>query len=199
MLLLNLLFIIANTYAVVEVRHFVVLSTLLNSTFFIFSILLIFETGVNFYALFFLNYLLTSLLFFIFFLNSGATLKFVSRVRGLSNRYVNFFFFLAPIAALSGAAPLFGFSIKLLLLVSCVGNQYSAIFTLVILSIIFTLTFYFQVFKNFFFTSSQSPSSIGSSVTSYAITLVSIVVLAAPASLSFITYFYNGAIGHGAL
>lgn len=198
-LVLNLVFVMANTYAVVEIRHFVVLSTLLNSSFFILSIFLVLETSLNFYALFFFNYLVTSLLLFAFLTSTAGSLKFVSRVRGLANRYTNVALFLVPVISLSGAAPLLGFSVKLLLLVSCAGGQQSLIFSLLILSILFTLTFYFQLFKNFFFSSNQAPSPAVPSAATYTLVAVSVLVLLAPAALSFVIFSSGASLSAGSL
>lgn len=198
-LLSNLVFVALNTYAVVEVRHFVVLSTLLNSTFFLLSIFLVFETGVNFYVLFFANYVVTSLLLFVFFTFGSTPVKFTSRLRASGNTSVNNFLLILPLVSLSGAAPMVGFLIKLMLLVSCAGKQYSLLFTLIIFSIILTLTFYFQIFKNFFFPSDLGTRALGSPAAAYLLATAAVVLAVAPLGIGSLVYF-TGAVAHpGAL
>lgn len=190
-LTLNFIFIILNTYAVTEIRHFIVLSTLLNSSLFLVSILLLNELDLSFYFLFFFNYSISSFLFFLFLSTGSPGLRFLSDVKSRENLAGNLLTFLLPLVSLSGAAPLFGFLIKLSLLISLVASNYLIFFALATLSIIFTLVFYFQLFKNFFKPADRSFSQATASGSSYLIGAFGVLLALLPGLVLLVSFVFG--------
>ena len=111
----TLAFVIANVGAVVDVRHFIVVSTLLNSSLLLIAVFLATGSRQDLFFLLFGNYLLASTLLFYYFIYYASNVKFVLSLRAVGNQNVNFIFFLSPILALAGVAPSLGFFIKFML------------------------------------------------------------------------------------
>ena len=147
----NMLFIILNTNTVFDIKHFIILSTLINSSFFLLSIFLYKEISIFYFFLFFFNYLITSFSILIYLYFYSKDFKNISNLKKKNNVYTSNFFFFIPILSLSGVAPTFGFLSKFLFIVNVWSLNYFFIILLIVLSIVFSTIFYFQVFKNFFF------------------------------------------------
>jgi len=150
-LLFNTIFIIFNTLSVLDIRHFLILSTLINSSLFILSLIFLKEATLNFFLAFFFNYILTSFLLFIYLDFFNKNLLYISDlVEGL-NTWTLFFFFIFPLLSLSGAAPSLGFFFKFFFLVNSWAYSNFFIFSLIVFSLVYTIVFYFQFFKNIIF------------------------------------------------
>ena len=149
-LLANTVFVIFNTLSVLDLRHFLILSTLINSSLFILALIFLKEASLNFFLGFFFNYILTSFLLFIYLDFFNKNLRFISDLSGGLNAWVVFFFFVFPLLSLSGAAPSLGFFFKFFFLVNSWVYSNFFVFGLIILSLVYTVVFYFQFFKNIF-------------------------------------------------
>ena len=157
---LNTIFLSANVFNTVTLKMFLILSTLINFNFVLFSVLV---SGASYstwfiFFLVILNYVLSSFVLFfflIFFFKSDVL--FLTDLRNYSSKGYGTLLFIAPLISFSGVAPTLGFLAKFLLLVNS-NNSYS--FWLSILLYVFiaiSTVFYFNVFKTFF---SVAPASL---------------------------------------
>jgi NADH:ubiquinone oxidoreductase subunit 2 (subunit N) len=150
-IVINILFIVLNTNTVFDIKHFIILSTLINSSFFLLSIFLYKELSVFYFFLFFFNYLITSFSILIYLYFYSKDFKNISNLKKKNNIYVSNFFFFIPVLSLSGVAPTVGFLSKFLFVINVWSLNYLFIVLLIVFSIVFSTIFYFQVFKNYFF------------------------------------------------
>ena len=150
-IVINILFIVLNTNTVFDIKHFIILSTLINSSFFLLSIFLYKELSVFYFFLFFFNYLITSFSILIYLYFYSKDFKNISNLKKKNNIYVSNFFFFIPVLSLSGVAPTVGFLSKFLFVINVWSLNYLFIALLIVFSIVFSTIFYFQVFKNYFF------------------------------------------------
>ena len=149
-LLFNFFFIIFNVNTVFDVRHFIILSTLLNSSFFLLSIFLAKGLSYFYFFIFFFNYVLTSVGVLGYLYYYGKDFKSISCIRKTDNPATFKFLFFIPMMSLSGIAPTLGFLIKFFFLINVWSLNFIFLNIFIVLSIIFSTVFYFQVFKNFF-------------------------------------------------
>lgn len=190
-ILFTLGFVALNVGAVVDTRHFIIVSTLLNSAVLLITIFLTGGARQDFFFIIFLNYLLSSLSIFLFLATAPGANRFVSSLRVPRNTVTAAAGVLIPVLALAGAAPSLGFLAKFMLVFSCWSADYLAVFSSLSAAILFTVVFYFQIFKNLFSTGgrprfrgrlSYSEGAIGSGVA---------VVVGGGAALSSVSILYS--------
>lgn len=83
--LFNFIFLMFNFSTILDLRHFLVVSTLLNSSIFVLSVSLASTMGLHTFFLLYFNYAVSSTLVFIFIVASGGEDGFVSSLRRKDN------------------------------------------------------------------------------------------------------------------
>ena len=194
-LLFNFFFIIFNVNTVFDIRHFIILSTLINSSFFLLSIFLAKGVSYSYFFLFFINYVLTSVGVLTYLYYHGEDFKSISSIKKTDNPYTFNFFFFIPMLSLSGVAPTIGFLFKFLFLINVWSLNFFFLNIFIVLSIIFSTVFYFQTFKNFFFIRKSSARTFFFKKTSLGdipnATLVFVVVCFSILMLITWVFFYS--------
>jgi hypothetical protein len=115
----TLIFVAANVGAVLDTRHFIVVSTLLNSSILLIAIFLAAASRQDFFFIIFLNYLFSSVSIFIFLTMASGAVRFVSGLRTPVNANAAAVCLVVPLLALAGAAPSLGFLAKFMLVFNC--------------------------------------------------------------------------------
>lgn len=161
----NFLFLMFNFSTILDLRHFLVVSTLLNSSVFILSISLTASLGLHTFFFLYFNYAVSSTLVFIFIILSQGDASFVSSLRRKDNNTLNFVYFLIPLLSMSGVAPSVGFFSKFYFLVGVWSCDSLLLFSMLSFLIVFSVVFYFQVFKNFFFVEFRGQARLKSEFT----------------------------------
>lgn len=103
-LVFNSSFVALNSQSVVDLKHFLVVSGVINSTPLLLCALSGTSEWVGLFWLLLANYITYSLILLFFFFNLSQAV-FIVDLKSYTNSYKNFFLFIAPVMSLSGAAP----------------------------------------------------------------------------------------------
>jgi len=143
----NLFFTLFHINSVLTLRQFLVLSALLNLNLALLSLTLTEESTHPFFLAFVISYILLAFIFYLFFIIVGSNTKYFSSLTQPQNAWLRYFFFVFPLLSLSGAAPTLAFYFKLLFLLTNLHFKKMLLISLYIFTIIFSVIFYFQLFK----------------------------------------------------
>lgn len=150
---LNIFFLTLNLFNTLTLKSFLILSTLINFNFILFTFLLS-ENSFAVVGVFFLvvlNYVLCSfslIFFLIYFFKTD--INYLHDVRDYSTLGLGSLFLFLPMCSLAGVAPTLGFLAKFLILVNS-SNSYSFFLSLLFyFFIVVSTVFYFNTFKSFF-------------------------------------------------
>ena len=150
LIIFNLCFVLLRLNSVLNVRQYLLLSSLLSFNLLLLSILLQRFLSQPFFLIFLISYIFTIFLFYFFLLSFTPSQKFITTVHPTFNATANILFFYIPILCLSGAAPSLPFAAKLSFILTLSNNFVFLIFILYLLTIILSVVFYFQLFKTQF-------------------------------------------------
>jgi len=145
----------------------------------------------DFFFIVFSNYFLSSISVFIFLVSNPGSNRFVSSLRAPINSATSLVGIVAPVLALAGAAPSLGFLAKFMLVFNCWSADYLLVFSALSVTILFTVIFYFQIFKNLLSVNPRPRSAAASSYGLAAVLVAIVGVVGAGSGVSSVFIFYS--------